>query len=143
MKENNKNNIQVPIFKQKLKNTVLEYEKENLINKISFYRKLAVAAIVLFVFSLSFAFIWVDKNKSFTEKKQIKENINKYASEIDFNNDYDKKLEKIMINETIKSGKQVYPLKVKTIMVKKVKLSNGKTIEFESKIDMSNYANAY
>ncbi|TYB30886.1 MAG: hypothetical protein FXF47_06790 [Candidatus Mcinerneyibacterium aminivorans] len=140
---NQKDNIKVPVFKQKLKAAVMKREKQKLEKKLVFYKKFAVAALILFVFTLTFSFLWKTNETKVAKKNKIEESISRYASEINFNTEADKKLEKIMINETIKSGKQIYPVKVKNIMVKKIELSNGKTIELESKIDMTNYANVY
>jgi len=136
-------NIQVPVFKSKLKKALLKKERMDLERKVSFYKRFAAAALILFLFSLGLGFYWQQSSKKVVKNNEIKENINKYASGIEYSKEFDSKLDKIMINETIKSGKQVYPVKVKNIMVKKVELSNGKTVEMETKIDMSNYANAY
>ena len=140
----NKNkNIEVPVFKSKLKKALLKKERENLEKRVIFYKRVAAAALVLFIFSLTFGILWQKSDKKVVKNDKIQQNINQYASGVEYSRELDKKLDKIMINETIKAGKQIYPVKVKNIMVKKVELSNGKTVEMETKIDMSNYANAY
>lgn len=138
---NKQDNIKVPRYKEKLKTYFISQTYRKMEKKIIVYKSISVAASILFMLSVLMIF-WSDINV-FTNDKFSHQTLESYTSQIENDSKMEDKLETIIMNETIREGKQVYPIKQENIMVKKIILNTGKTIKLKKSFDMGSYADAY
>lgn len=126
--------IEVPVFKEKLKSKLMARQNRILRRKIIFYRTGMVAAILLFIFSTTL-FITSGNNKSILQTRRTVASF--YMPKIS-----DEEVDAIIKKESAKSSENIYPVEVKNVMIKSIKLSNGKNIKIVKNLD-NEYAMGY
>ncbi len=129
--------LSTPLFKKNLKTALEHYAMQRMQKRIRFYKLTAIAAMLLFCIS---TLLLVSGKKPFDKDRAYR----LISESMEASNTIDTaELDKTLLQESMKSGKQVYPTEIKSIMVKKIRLSNGKEVIIQSELDNGSYAIAY
>lgn len=137
MRQCKPNPIQTPAFKAQLRTALHQHELHVMHKKIVLYRTAAIAAVLLLLVSTIFVTVArerIDINQTY---KRITENLKN--NDI-LNND---ELEKVITEESLRTGTPVYPTEVTQKVVKTIRLNNGKEVVVESEMDNQHYAIAF
>ncbi len=137
MRQCNPQDIHTPIFRTQLKTALHHHELRVMKRKVFVYRTAAIAAMLLFCISIAVFTTKRDRINVNDTYKRIAESIESTNS---INNE---ELEKVITEESIKTGTPVYPTEVTHMMVKKIRLNNGKEIIVQSEMDNQHYAIAF
>lgn len=137
MRNCNPNPIHTPVFKAQLRAALHQHELKVMHTKIMWYRSAAIAAVLLLVVSVVFM-------SSIRDRMEINRTYKRISDSIKQNNGiHNEELEKIITEESLRTGTPIYPTEVTQKLVKTIKLNNGKEVVVETETDNQNYAIAF
>lgn len=137
MRNCNPNPIHTPVFKAQLRTALHQHELKVMHTKIMWYRSAAIAAVLLLVVSVVFM-------SSIRDRMEINRTYKRISDSIKQNNGiHNEELEKIITEESLRTGTPIYPTEVTQKLVKTIKLNNGKEVVVETETDNQNYAIAF